>query len=146
MGEAQNRAGIVYETCRSGYFRPVLDAIPDEKYIEILRPLINSKRKTVKAKSEYEANMKLIKFALGRGFEMKIIRQCMDEPKTLTMINLWERLANTISPRACAICGCRLTLGEAPICAVCNLGLPRTRYAEILMKMKWRNCFGTNTD
>ena len=57
---------------------PVLDAIPDEKYIEILRPLINSKRKTVKATSEYEANMKLIKFALGRGFEMKIIRQCMD--------------------------------------------------------------------
>jgi ComF family protein len=46
------------------------------------------------------------------------------------MINFWERLANTISPRACAICGCRLTLGEAPICAVCNLGLPRTRYAE----------------
>lgn len=57
---------------------PVLDAIPDEDYIEILRPLIKNKRKAVKAKSEYETNMKLIKFALGRGFEMKIIRQCID--------------------------------------------------------------------
>lgn len=61
----------------------VLDAVPDEDYIAILRPLIRNKRKSVKAESEYEINMKLIKFAMGRGFEMNIIRQCIDDADSI---------------------------------------------------------------
>ena len=58
---------------------PVLDEIPEEDYLEVLRPLLKSKRKTVKAATEYERNMKLIKFALGRGFSMDIIKDCIDD-------------------------------------------------------------------
>lgn len=58
---------------------PVLDEIPAEDYVEVLRPLIKSKRKTVKAATEYERNMKLIKFALGRGFSMDIIKDCIGD-------------------------------------------------------------------
>ncbi|MCH3982590.1 MAG: RecX family transcriptional regulator [Prevotella sp.] len=58
---------------------PVLDEIPAEDYLEVLRPLLKSKRKTVKAATEYERNMKLIKFALGRGFSMDIIKDCIDD-------------------------------------------------------------------
>ncbi len=64
--------------------RPVLDEVPDSDYLSVLRPLLKSKERSVKAKSEYEKNMKLIKFALGRGFTFDIIKQClsgdMDEP------------------------------------------------------------------
>ena len=56
----------------------ILDAIDDSEYINVLRPLIRSKRKSIKAASEYERNQKLMKFALSRGFEWNIIRQCID--------------------------------------------------------------------
>lgn len=58
--------------------RRVLDEIDDDEYLLILRPLLKSKRRTVKAANNYEMNMKLIRFAMGRGFTMDIIRQCLD--------------------------------------------------------------------
>ena len=58
--------------------RSVLDEIDDKEYIDVLVPLLKQKRKTIKAKSDYELNQKLARFALGRGFDFGIIRQCMD--------------------------------------------------------------------
>lgn len=58
--------------------RAVLDEVDDREYIEILIPLLKGKRKSVKAGSEYELNGKLIRFAIGRGFTMDIIKQCLD--------------------------------------------------------------------
>ena len=58
--------------------RSVLDEIDDKEYIAVLAPLLKQKRKTIKAKSDYELNQKLVRFALGRGFDFGIIRQCMD--------------------------------------------------------------------
>ena len=61
----------------------ILDEIDENEYLNVLRPLIKSKRRSIKAKSDYEANMKLIKFALGRGFTFDIIRQCIDDADEL---------------------------------------------------------------
>ena len=55
-----------------------LDAIDDQTYVGILRPMLRQKRRSTKASSEYELTMKLIKFAMSRGFTMDIIRQCID--------------------------------------------------------------------
>lgn len=55
-----------------------LDAVSDEEYLSVLRPLLKLKRKSTKAQSEYEMTMKLIKYALSRGFTMDIIKQCID--------------------------------------------------------------------
>lgn len=55
-----------------------LDAVSDEEYLSVLRPLLKQKRKSTKAQSEYEMTMKLIKYALSRGFTMDIIKQCID--------------------------------------------------------------------
>lgn len=55
----------------------VLDEIDDGEYIAVLRPLLQQKRKTVKAVNDYELNGKLIKFAMSRGFTMDIIKQCI---------------------------------------------------------------------
>lgn len=54
-----------------------LDAVDDEEYISQLRPLLCLKRKGIQARNEYELNMKLMKWAMGRGYTMDIIRQCM---------------------------------------------------------------------
>lgn len=60
-------------------YAPLLNEIEAEEYAEILRPLIENKRKTTKAKNAYELKMKLIKFALGRGFDMNVIQQCIGD-------------------------------------------------------------------
>ena len=55
-----------------------LSEVDDEEYLSVLRPLLNQKRRSIKAASDYELNQKLVKFALGRGFTHDIIRQCID--------------------------------------------------------------------
>ena len=56
----------------------VLDEIDDKEYLDVLRPLLKQKRKSIKAANDYELNQKLVRFALGRGFDFDIIRQCLD--------------------------------------------------------------------
>jgi regulatory protein len=56
----------------------VLDEIDEKEYLDVLRPLLKQKRKSIKAESDYELNQKLVRFALSRGFGFDIIRQCMD--------------------------------------------------------------------
>ncbi len=59
--------------------QPILDDIDDEEYLVVLRPLMKSKYPTIKGNSEYERSMKLIKFAMGRGFTLDLIRRCIDD-------------------------------------------------------------------
>ena len=56
----------------------VLDEIDENEYLDVLRPLLRQKRKTIKAQNDYELNQKLVRFAFGRGFTFDIIRQCLD--------------------------------------------------------------------
>lgn len=56
----------------------VLDAVDDADYVEVLKPLLRQRSRTIKANSDYERNQKLVRFALGRGYTMDIIRQCID--------------------------------------------------------------------
>ena len=56
----------------------VLDEIDEKEYLDILRPLLKQKRKSIKAENDYELNQKLVRFALGRGFGFDIIRQCLN--------------------------------------------------------------------
>jgi regulatory protein len=54
-----------------------LDEIDDSEYADMLRPLLKQKRRSTSARNDYELNVKLIKWALGRGFTMDVIRQCL---------------------------------------------------------------------
>lgn len=56
----------------------VLDEIDEKEYLDVLRPLLKQKRKSIKAANDYELNQKLVRFALSRGFTFGIIRQCLD--------------------------------------------------------------------
>ena len=61
----------------------VLDEVTDSEYISVLRPLLQQKRKSLRAVNDYEQNQKLVRFALGRGFTFDIIRQCLDVDETV---------------------------------------------------------------
>ena len=65
-------------------YQPVLDDVDDEEYLTILKPLLQNKRRQLKAMSEYEANGRLIRFAISRGFTMDIIRQCINDTDDYT--------------------------------------------------------------
>ena len=56
-----------------------LDEIDDSEYLQVLRPLFKQKRKSTKARDDYELNQKLMRFALGRGFTFDLIRQCLGD-------------------------------------------------------------------
>ena len=56
----------------------VLDEVDESQYKSVLTDLLKSKRRSIKAANDYEMNRKLIKFALSRGFDYSIIRQCID--------------------------------------------------------------------
>ena len=56
----------------------VLDEIDEKEYLDVLRPLLKQKRKSLKAGNDYELNQKLVRFALSRGFTFDIIRQCLN--------------------------------------------------------------------
>lgn len=57
----------------------VLDGVDDREYLEILRPLLAGKYPAIKAETDYERSAKLIRFAIGRGFTIELIRRCIDE-------------------------------------------------------------------
>jgi len=42
--------------------------------------------------------------------------------------NLYVRITALVAPKACAVCGARLGVGENVICSVCASHLPRTHY------------------
>ena len=56
----------------------VLDEVDYETYVAELKKLIAAKRRSVQAESDYEMRAKLTKYALGRGFDYNVIRQCID--------------------------------------------------------------------
>ena len=59
-------------------YAPILDEVDEDNYEEVLRPLLEAKRKSVTGKSEYEIRGKLIRFALSRGFDMDTILSVLD--------------------------------------------------------------------
>ncbi len=60
--------GISQSDCDQG-----ISSIPDQEYRDSLSSLLAAKSRSVKASSAYERKGKLIRFALGRGFEMDLI-------------------------------------------------------------------------
>lgn len=60
-----------------------LEEIDEKDNLEALREMIRKKRPSVKGKNEYEIKGKLIRFALGRGFQMddviKVVGDVEDE-------------------------------------------------------------------
>lgn len=57
-----------------------LTEIDDDDYRRALRDAIRAKRPGVRGASEYEINGKLIRYALGRGFEMEVIMKELNLP------------------------------------------------------------------
>ena len=60
----------------------VADDISEDEYMAVLRPLLKSKRKSIRAANEYELNTKLARFGISRGFSFDQIRRCLGDDVT----------------------------------------------------------------
>ena len=56
-----------------------LHSIDDEEYIEILKNLIASHRKTVRARNQYDLKGKLLRYGLSKGFENHLLYDLLNE-------------------------------------------------------------------
>ena len=50
-----------------------LEAIDEEEYLALLRKIIGEQQKRIKAKSRYELKGKILRHALGKGFESHLV-------------------------------------------------------------------------
>lgn len=57
----------------------VLDQMPDDAYVDVLYPLLKQKYKTIKAETDYERSMKLLRFAASRGFTVEQVHSTIDQ-------------------------------------------------------------------
>ena len=60
--------------------RRVLDEVEEEDFLTELLDLLKFKSRSITAKNDYERNMKLMRFALGRGYSYDQIRRCITLP------------------------------------------------------------------
>ena len=63
----------------SGCISKAMQEIDEEEYRVILASLLRKKRQGIKANNEYERNGKLIRFAIGHGYEMDEILRCIQQ-------------------------------------------------------------------
>jgi regulatory protein len=75
------RVKIAYELSRKNISpatrRDVLENIDDTTYFNGLLSLLKDKKKNVRGQSEQEVYTKLLRFAIGRGFESRETNQCL---------------------------------------------------------------------
>lgn len=61
-----------------GIAKQVLNDVDDSEYVAVLRPMLRQKQRSITGRTDYERYMKLLKWAVGRGFTTDVIRQCID--------------------------------------------------------------------
>lgn len=74
---------IVYELKKRGldkeYIDAAIDDIDDDEYTEVLRKLIDDKLRTIKDTDVYSAKVKILGYALRRGFESDIVSKILKD-------------------------------------------------------------------
>jgi len=84
-GKLKIRMALQQKQIPSSVITKYLDQIDQQDYLSILSGILKAKSKTIKGENDYERSAKLMRFAAGRGFELKDIRQCMDFPDEIHM-------------------------------------------------------------
>ena len=74
---------IRYELGKRDVDRQYIDAaladIDDDEYIEVLKEVVEAKRRTLKETDTYSASAKILRYALTRGFESDIVRKVIKD-------------------------------------------------------------------
>lgn len=72
-GKVKISAGLRIRKIPAGVIAAGLAAIEDAEYTATLMELLKSHRRSVKAKNSYDLKGKLVRYALGKGFESQVV-------------------------------------------------------------------------
>ncbi len=78
-GRRKVEAALWQKGISSDIYAPVLDAVDRELYADTLLPLLKAKQRTVTGRTAYEHHYKLLRYAIGRGFDIELAKQCLDQ-------------------------------------------------------------------
>ncbi|KAA6309457.1 Regulatory protein RecX [termite gut metagenome] len=74
-GKVKIKQALFFKQIPSEVVEKGLEELNEKEYLSVLRELIEKKKKSIHGENEYEQKGKLIRFALGKGFEMKDIEK-----------------------------------------------------------------------
>jgi regulatory protein len=78
-GKVKIAAHLRAKRLSSDVIKSALDSIEDELYKKFLRELIESHRRSVKAKNQYDLKAKLLRYGLSKGFESNLLYDILNE-------------------------------------------------------------------
>ncbi|KAA6350378.1 Regulatory protein RecX [termite gut metagenome] len=76
-GKMKIRQALFFKQIPPEMVEKGLEELNEQEYLPVLRELIEKKKKSIHSENELEQKGKLIRFALGKGFEMKDIEKCI---------------------------------------------------------------------
>jgi len=78
-GKVKITAHLKSKKIASYIINEALDSIDHEQYVNLLRGLIGSHKKTVRAKNQYDLKAKLLRYGLSKGFESSLLYDILNE-------------------------------------------------------------------
>ena len=78
-GERKIEQALYMKRIPKDIYQPLLKEICNNDFNDILKSLLQNKKRSVKASSDYELKGKLIRFAMQRGFTYDQITEVMDD-------------------------------------------------------------------
>ena len=85
-----------------------LSLLDDDQYRQMITDTLNSHRKFVKAKNQYDLKGKLLRFGLSKGFESQILYDILNE---IDWRKLFSGYSLSFNPKPC-----QPTVIEIPYC------------------------------
>ena len=78
-GKVKIAAHLRAKKLPSDVIKSALDSIEDEQYKKSLCDLIESHRRSVKAKNQYDLKAKLLRYGLSKGFESNLLYDILND-------------------------------------------------------------------
>ncbi len=78
-GKVKIAAHLRAKRLPSDVIKSALDSIEEELYNKFLRELIESHRRSVKAKNKFDMKAKLLRYGLSKGFESNLLYDILNE-------------------------------------------------------------------
>jgi len=79
-GRVKIGAALRQKNIPSDLISGAFETIDENAYLEALKTIISSHRRTIKAKNQYELKGKLLRYGLSKGFESHLLYEILNEP------------------------------------------------------------------
>jgi regulatory protein len=78
-GKVKIAAHLKAKNITSELIRSALASLDDDEYMKMIRDTLDSHRKFIKAKNQYDLKGKLLRFGLSKGFESHLLYDILNE-------------------------------------------------------------------